>query len=234
MERDKLIEEILKGVLEKLGAMDKGTPLSTCMKNEDVSNKPILLITSDKEKLIVDEFLDNDFLESNCHLTIGNDNFNFTGICQGVILELNNLELSKLSSGFCDSEKLKLIEDLIQSGKEIYLVKEGIEFLKYEGISPTNFLRMYKQKLNVLRSWKIKILSKTDIKKELKKKYQGGLIFSSLGQDGKMLTGKFITQRDLEGAYLQGRRQILISKQSKMTDVASEYAERMNIIIKKL
>lgn len=232
MERENLIDEILKGVLEKLDAIDRGESFSTCTGREVDSKKPILLITSDKEKIIVDEFLENEFLKANCHLATDKDEFDSSDICQGVILDLNNLELCKLSSGFCDTAKLMLIEDLIQSGKEIYLAKEGIDFLKYESHSPRNFIRMYKNKLDILKSWKIKVLPMAGIKNELEKKYHSNLNKRNLVYDGRVLTKKFITQKDIEIACLQGQSQILISKQSKMTDVASEYAEKMNIKVK--
>lgn len=223
MEFEKLVEVILKGVQEELARME--SPNMNLQKVLVASR----LCHQGCQSVLNQGDLPNcqvDYSVSQGH------NVNLKGYNEIVVGDLDNESLTKLQMGLADSPYLKLISQGLMEGKKIYIPREEIQFLNFKDTAPKSFTRLFQQKLDTLAGWGVVIKPKADIVQLLNEKYQ--VQSEPISGDGKIINKKYVTQRDVEEAVLSGAKEITLTKSSKLTDIAEEYAERHNIKIYKM
>lgn len=258
MDRKKLVEEILEKVLEEIEKLERvehsaNSSINKSLEDKKSDNiqgngKQILILSHDQRSSCLDSLAENGLLRDNILIIDENDNsigsVDIGNYKEIVVCSLSNLELTKLSTGFCDSHRLKLIEKAIMAGANVHIAIEGIQFISEGANAPRAFQRGYRQKLDKIKSWGINVFSEGDIKKSLEKSYSNlhSGTESSLnyfaGSDSvdnicsNKIVKRFVTQRDVEKLHLAGYVEIVISPQGKVTDIAREYAEKNNIVFK--
>lgn len=243
MNKDKFVEEILRRVIveiEKIESQENSRDSALFGKSAkekgncvDIEGKPILVLPSEQCNSCLNSLINRDDLKEK--IAVYDKVGNCTDVAryrEVIICTLSNMELSKLSAGFCDSPRLELVEKAIMAGINIHIVKEGIGFVSGGKNAPWTFLRGYKQKLDTVRSWGVNIASMREIVESLEGEYGKVDSKGDACVGSNRINKRFVTQRDIEKIYLAGYNEALISSDSKLTDIAKEYAEKNNIAFK--
>ena len=243
MDRNSIIEEILRKVLVEISRLESKEDVLTNSKNctsanektkyLDEDTKQILVLPPDENCCCLDSLGERSLLKDKIFIYDKSKKFiDTTEYKDVVVCSLSNMELSKLSAGLCDSSKLELVEKAIMTGASIHIVKEGIQLIA-EGVNaPRTFLRGYRQKLDTIKSWGINIASLDEIIRTLDKKYGKASSNGNSKFGSNIINKRFVTQRDIEEVYLSGYDTAFISSGSRVTDVAKEYAEKYRIVLK--
>ncbi|MDD6153994.1 MAG: hypothetical protein PUB39_00255 [Eubacteriales bacterium] len=177
-----------------------------------------------------------------------------------VIADLDNESLSKLTLGIFDNPYLKLIGSCIMQGKDISIVEDDIEFLKYRKTAPKSFLDMFSNKLNTLKDWGMDVRSLDDLVVTLCSN-PDKLCSASIGGGGdvavqreealkeekkpaaapqpakadepvdEVFKRRVLTETDVIGARMDSRTEILISPRTIITEVAKDCAHKNGIKI---
>lgn len=203
--------------------------------------RKVLIISKDLNQSCPD-LLNNKNLIESCEVNsvdINTQQVNLEGYAKVLICDLDNDSLSKLTSGIFDNPYLKLIGSCIMQGKDIAIVEDDIEFLKYQDTAPKAFLAMFNHKLDTLREWGLEVRSLDDLtvslcshddpddleKKEVKMQTAREHVSSSV------ITKKALTEADVINANFKHQDEILVSENTIVTEVAQEYAHKHKIRI---
>ena len=116
-----------------------------------------------------------------------------------------------------DSYEEKIIKALLNN-KEIVIIKEGIEFSKYENI-PTLLLKKYESYISQIKSYGIKVETKDFYLNSILKKEE---VFNS----------KLLDLANLKKLEEKGIRKVVLDN-TIVTSSAMEYAKEKNIEISK-
>ncbi|MGL4848643.1 MAG: TIGR02536 family ethanolamine utilization protein [Clostridium sp.] len=147
-------------------------------------------------------------------------------------LFLTNLsirELSNLSLGMASSEIEEYILKYIMSGRDVYVLSDGMEYKEYKKTAPKLLYRKYVEDEESLVSYGVKLINhSTEIEKE--KNYTTEKASSEEKQI--TLTKKLISESDLRKPYINGVRDIIINKKTIITPLAKDYIRINNINIK--
>lgn len=202
--------------------------------------RKVLIISKDLNQSCPD-LVKNQNLKDCCDVNSVDSNtqqVNLEGYSKVIVCDLDNDSLSKLTSGIFDNPYLKLIGSCIMQGKNIAVVEDDIEFLQYQDTAPDSFLAMFNNKLDRLREWGIEIRSLDDLTVSL---CQRGDTADDMSNDDKMtapepvsgivITKKALTESDVINANFKHLKEIKVSRDTIVTEVASEYARRHGITI---
>ncbi|RXI66073.1 hypothetical protein DQN76_13520 [Clostridium tetani] len=239
MDKDKLIELITKEVMKRI----KLTMEENNGKEENSkSNKTILILENSKDLCpIVKKNLDENEISVDSI-----DNMKDIETYEFILIQnLSNNELINISKGYANSDKEKIIINILLKGKNIYALEKGLEYKNYENTSPRALLEVFKSYKNNLTSFGITFTSLraliTNIKsnKNLKQvcpieKLEDKLEDKS--QDNKCIKKtidkKLISEIDIKNIEKEGIKEITISKKSIVTPLAKDFARVNNINIK--
>lgn len=202
--------------------------------------RKVLIISKDLNQSCPD-LLNNKNLIESCDVNSVDCNtqqVNLEGYAKVLICDLDNDSLSKLTSGIFDNPYLKLIGSCIMQGKNIAIVEDDIEFLKYQDTAPKPFLAMFNHKLDTLREWGLEVRSLDDLTVSLcshddtddpvkKETIQTAPVKNS----GSVVTKKALTEADVINANFKHQNEILVSENTIVTEVASDYARKHRITI---
>ena len=192
------------------------------MMNNFDENYIIELVKKELSKYLTDQGID--VKKEVCFL--GDDNeikeqlsqkFNFSENAKTLIVsQLSIKNLYNISNAIYENEyEEKIIKFLLES-KEILIIKEGIEYSKYENIPPM-VQKKYEEYLEKIQSYGIKVENKEFYINSLKKKEE---VYSK----------KLLDLNKVKELEAKGTRRIVVEN-SIVTSSAEEYAKEKNIEI---
>ena len=157
---------------------------------------------------------------------LGNDNeikdilsqkFNFSEDAETLVVsQLSLKNLYNLSNAIYEDEyEEKIIKFLLES-KEILIIKEGIEYSKYENI-PLAVQKKYEEYLEKIKSYGIKVENKE-------------FYINSLTNKEEVYSKKLLDLNKVKELEAKGTRRIVVEN-SIVTSSAEEYAKEKNIEI---
>ena len=192
------------------------------MMNNFDENYIIELVKKELSKYLTDQRID--VKKEVCFL--GDDNeikeqlsqkFNFSENAETLIVsQLSLKNLYNISNAIYENEyEEKIIKFLLES-KEILIIKEGIEYSKYENI-PLAVQKKYEEYLEKIKSYGIKVENKE-------------FYINSLTNKEKIYSKKLLDLNKVKELEAKGTRRIVVEN-SIVTSSAEEYAKEKNIEI---
>lgn len=201
--------------------------------------RKVLIVSKDLDQSCPD-LVKNQDLKDCCDVDSVDNNaqqVNLEGYSKIIVCDLDNDSLSKLTSGIFDNPYLKLIGSCIMQGKDIAIVEEDIEFLQYQDTAPAAFLAMFNHKLATLREWGISVRSLDDLVCALCQPCDTDdaedhdAVTAPVPSAGSVVTKKALTEADVINANFKHQNEIIVSKDTIVTEVASDYGRKHGITI---
>ena len=231
MEITKLIGEIVRRV--ELAIIKHETA--------KMPKRKVLVISRDLNQSCPELFNNKNLIES-CDVNGVDGNtqqVNLEGYAKVLICDLDNDSLSKLTSGIFDNPYLKLIGSCIMQGKNIAIVEDDIEFLRYQETAPAAFLAMFNHKLDTLREWGLEVRSLDDLTVSLcshddpaDPEEKPAPQTAREPVSGGVVTKKALTEADVINANFRHQKEILVSESTIVTEVAEDYGRKHGISIR--
>lgn len=192
------------------------------MMNNFDENYIIELVKKELSKYLTDQGID--IKKEVCFL--GDDNeikeqlsqkFNFSENAKTLIVsQLSLKNLYNISNAIYENEYEEKIIKFLLENKEIIIIKEGIEYSKYENIPPM-VQKKYEEYLEKIKGYGIKIENKD-------------FYINSLTQKEEVYGKKLLDLNKLKELEVKGMRRIVVEN-SIVTSSAEEYAKEKNIEI---
>ena len=143
--------------------------------------------------------------------------FNFSENAETLIVsQLSLKNLYNVSNAIYENEYEEKIIKFLLENKEIIIIKEGIEYSKYENIPPM-VQKKYEEYLEKIKSYGIKVENKD-------------FYINSLTQKEEVYGKKLLDLNRLKELEVKGMRRIIVEN-SIVTSSAEEYAKEKNIEI---
>ena len=143
--------------------------------------------------------------------------FNFSENAKTLIVsQLSLKNLYNISNAIYENEYEEKIIKFLLENKEIIIIKEGIEYSKYENIPPM-VQKKYEEYLEKIKSYGIKVENKD-------------FYINSLTQKEEVYGKKLLDLNKLKELEAKGMRRIIVEN-SIVTSSAEEYAKEKNIEI---
>ena len=143
--------------------------------------------------------------------------FNFSENAKTLIIsQLSLKNLYNISNAIYENEYEEKIIKFLLENKEIIIIKEGIEYSKYENIPPM-VQKKYEEYLEKIKSYGIKVGNKD-------------FYINSLTQKEEVYDKKLLDLNKLKELEASGMRRIIVEN-SIVTSSAEEYAKEKNIEI---
>ena len=191
------------------------------MNNFD-ENYIIELVKKELSKYLTDQGID--VKKEVCFL--GDDNeikeqlsqkFNFSENAETLIVsQLSLKNLYNISNAIYENEYEEKIIKFLLENKEIIIIKEGIEYSKYENIPPM-VQKKYEEYLEKIKSYGIKVENKE-------------FYINSLTKKEEVYSKKLLDLNKVKELEAKGTRRIVVEN-SIVTSSAEEYAKEKNIEI---
>ena len=192
------------------------------MMNNFDENYIIELVKKELSKYLTDQGID--IKKEICFL--GDDNeikeqlsqkFNFSENSKTLIVsQLSIKNLYNISNAIYENEYEEKIIKFLLENKEIIIIKEGIEYSKYENIPPM-VQKKYEEYLEKIKSYGIKVENKD-------------FYINSLTKKEEIYGKKLLDLNKLKELEAKGMRRIVVEN-SIVTSSAEEYAKEKNIEI---
>ena len=192
------------------------------MMNNFDENYIIELVKKELNKYLTDQGID--IKKEVCFL--GDDNeikeqlsqkFNFSENAKTLIVsQLSIKNLYNISNAIYENEYEEKIIKFLLENKEIIIIKEGIEYSKYENIPPM-VQKKYEEYLEKIKSYGIKVENKD-------------FYINSLTKKEEIYGKKLLDLNKLKELEAKGMRRIIVEN-SIVTSSAEEYAKEKNIEI---
>ena len=192
------------------------------MMNNFDENYIIELVKKELSKYLTDQGID--IKKEVCFL--GDDNeikeqlsqkFNFSENAETLIVsQLSLKNLYNISNAIYENEYEEKIIKFLLENKEIIIIKEGIEYSKYENIPPM-VQKKYEEYLEKIKSYGIKVENKD-------------FYINSLTKKEEIYGKKLLDLNKLKELEAKGMRRIVVEN-SIVTSSAEEYAKEKNIEI---
>ena len=192
------------------------------MMNNFDENYIIELVKKELSKYLTDQGID--IKKEVCFL--GDDNeikeqlsqkFNFSENAETLIVsQLSLKNLYNVSNAIYENEYEEKIIKFLLENKEIIIIKEGIEYSKYENIPPM-VQKKYEEYLEKIKSYGIKVENKD-------------FYINSLTKKEEIYGKKLLDLNKLKELEAKGMRRIVVEN-SIVTSSAEEYAKEKNIEI---
>ena len=192
------------------------------MMNNFDENYIIELVKKELSKYLTDQGID--VKKEVCFL--GDDNeikeqlsqkFNFSENAKTLIVsQLSLKNLYNISNAIYENEYEEKIIKFLLENKEIIIIKEGIEYSKYENIPPM-VQKKYEEYLEEIKSYGIKVGNKD-------------FYINSLTKKEEIYGKKLLDLNKLKELEAKGMRRIIVEN-SIVTSSAEEYAKEKNIEI---
>ena len=143
--------------------------------------------------------------------------FNFSENAETLIVsQLSLKNLYNVSNAIYENEYEEKIIKFLLENKEIIIIKEGIEYSKYENI-PVAVLKRYEEYIEKIKTYGIKIESKD-------------FYINSLEKKEEVYSKKLLDLNSLRELEIKGIKRLVIEN-SIVTSSAQEYAKDKNIEI---
>ncbi len=215
MNKEELIETIVRAVEHKLNEKQEESSAET------PDERPRLLIVTRLNHSCHHCFRGDEAIAENYAVECSYDqahDVDLTDIEEIFVRNMDNESLAKLTTGMIDTPYLKLISQAILKGRKVTVILDDLDVYTYRNTAPKAFLDMLNSKVDILRSWGIRIEKEGCAVKRL----SCGKIECS----EYLIEKKVLTETDVKRAYNDGHREIYIKKKTIVTDMAKEYAER--------
>ena len=226
MDKDKLVDMILKAVENRLENVSEETESVDTEVTEIPDNRPKILVMTRINHSCHHCFRGDEKIAENYAVQCSYDQLSepdLTEISEIFVRNMDIESLAKLTSGIPDSPYLKVISRAILEGKKITIILDDLDLYKYRDTAPKAYLAMLKEKVEILKSWGIRIEKEDAAVKRL----SGG----KEECEGYLIEKRVLTETDIKRAYNEGNSEILIKEKTIVTDMAKEYAERNAITI---
>lgn len=222
MDFEKLVEAVVKEVIKKLKQME----------NQSEKEKILVIASSNEEyEKLVDKIGKDYELHNYDNIKTILPSYQkvvMTGICNTL---LSSLAMG-LSRGSLDSQ----IIEFLMEGKKLYLIEEGIAYRKYEKEKNESLYNLYKNYEEKLESYGIRIVSYNSLSEvlasgnEIKEKN----VTNSVNEKKKdildirsdvieVLNKRLISESDLKRVYMNGVKEVKISKKAILTPLAQDF-----------
>lgn len=237
MDFDKLVEEIVKRVTEKITQAEEISKPQSAV--SDVI-KPKLLILTEEHGDICHQTLENEklleYYQTECAM-LKNYECDIDDYEAIIIFGLCNNSLSKVASGNSDTLFTELIQKAILCGKRLFLVKDTVELYKYEHTAPKMYYNMMLDKLEFLKSCGVVVcqyanLSEIILSGEAEQPSQ--IIENQPKTDmGKQvfIQKRVVTERDISEAVTRDVSCVRVGKRAIITELAKEYLQTRHITL---
>ena len=192
------------------------------MMNNFDENYIIELVKKELSKYLTDQGID---IKKEIYF-LGDDNeikeqlsqkFNFSENAKTLIVsQLSIKNLYNISNAIYENEYEEKIIKFLLENKEIIIIKEGIEYSKYENIPPM-VQKKYEEYLEEIKSYGIKVENKD-------------FYINSLTKKEEIYGKKLLDLNKLKELEAKGMRRIVVEN-SIVTSSAEEYAKEKNIEI---
>ena len=192
------------------------------MMNNFDENYIIELVKKELSKYLTDQGID---IKKEIYF-LGDDNeikeqlsqkFNFSENAKTLIVsQLSLKNLYNISNAIYENEYEEKIIKFLLENKEIIIIKEGIEYSKYENIPPM-VQKKYEEYLEKIKSYGIKVENKD-------------FYINSLTKKEEIYGKKLLDLNKLKELEAKGMRRIVVEN-SIVTSSAEEYAKEKNIEI---
>ena len=192
------------------------------MMNNFDENYIIELVKKELSKYLTDQGID---IKKEVYF-LGDDNeikeqlsqkFNFSENAKTLIVsQLSIKNLYNISNAIYENEYEEKIIKFLLENKEIIIIKEGIEYSKYENIPPM-VQKKYEEYLEKIKSYGIKVENKD-------------FYINSLTKKEEIYGKKLLDLNKLKELEAKGMRRIVVEN-SIVTSSAEEYAKEKNIEI---
>ena len=192
------------------------------MMNNFDENYIIELVKKELNKYLTDQGID---IKKEVYF-LGDDNeikeqlsqkFNFSENAKTLIVsQLSIKNLYNISNAIYENEYEEKIIKFLLENKEIIIIKEGIEYSKYENIPPM-VQKKYEEYLEKIKSYGIKVENKD-------------FYINSLTKKEEIYGKKLLDLNKLKELEAKGMRRIVVEN-SIVTSSAEEYAKEKNIEI---
>ena len=133
-----------------------------------------------------------------------------------VVSKLSLKNLYNISNAIYENDYEEIIIKFLLENKEIIIIKEGIEYSKYENI-PVAVLKRYEEYIEKIKTYGIKIESKD-------------FYINSLEKKEEVYSKKLLDLNSLKELEIKGIKRLVIEN-SIVTSSAQEYAKDKNIEI---
>ncbi len=160
----------------------------------------------------------------NIDYEVYNNNDNIDKFNKLVITKLTTKELYNISVGVPNCELSKVVLDFLLKGREVFILREALEYRAYKYTSNKNLYELYEGYLNTLISFSIKVVNRDEFLQNIYKVVNNEAYFK----------GNLLKDIDIHNFYSQDYKKILINKNCKVTDLAKDTAREYNLSIVKL
>lgn len=156
-----------------------------------------------------------------------------------LVYDLDMEGMEKLTRGAFDTPYIKMIGRCLLSGENTYIIEDEMEHVLYKDTAPRSMMRMVKEKVDILESWGGHFLSEAEALAAIIPGNEKSFSKNSQTDNGELgggafLSKKALTQRDVEDAFKDGYKTVVVEKQTIITDIAKEFIEKnkINLVVK--
>lgn len=136
-----------------------------------------------------------------------------------IVSNLSLKNIYNLSIGTYENKFEEKILKQVLEGKKVFLIEEGLEYLKYQNI-PTNLLEKYNTYVKNIKDYGIKIQKEA-------------YFLQYINNSEEIYSERLLDYKKLREFYLKGLNSLLVAENTIITSSAMDYAKENNITIVK-
>lgn len=136
-----------------------------------------------------------------------------------IVSNLSLKNIYNLSIGIYENKFEEKILKQVLEGKKVFLIEEGLEYLKYQNI-PTNLLEKYNTYVKNIKDYGIKIQKEA-------------YFLQYINNSEEIYSERLLDYKKLREFYLKGLNSLLVAENTIITSSAIDYAKENNITIVK-
>lgn len=136
-----------------------------------------------------------------------------------IVSNLSLKNIYNLSIGIYENKFEEKILKQVLERKKVFLIEEGLEYLKYQNI-PTNLLEKYNTYVKNIKDYGIKIQKEA-------------YFLQYINNSEEIYSERLLDYKKLREFYLKGLNSLLVAENTIITSSAMDYAKENNITIVK-
>lgn len=136
-----------------------------------------------------------------------------------IVSNLSLKNIYNLSIGIYENKFEEKILKQVLEGKKVFLIEEGLEYLKYQNI-PINLLEKYNTYVKNIKDYGIKIQKEA-------------YFLQYINNSEEIYSERLLDYKKLREFYLKGLNSLLVAENTIITSSAMDYAKENNITIVK-
>lgn len=224
MSYDKLVEEIVKELYQKLQA--QSVPCHT-------NKKRAIIISSHKlphQEMLQEEYEVLSVDQSGTYADVV------------IIPELDMGLLGQIALGIGDSKEAKIVLENLLKGKPVYVLEQGITYRQYKSTAHRTLYTLYSDYENKIKQYGVRLIHDvceilTDQRMQYKNIQQTSEIVPEVAIDHEAInltSKKVILESDLTRGVIQGMTEVIIKKGAIVTPLADDYIKAHHLVIKRI